>query len=74
MFKNKKDKKLQPELVRQTGFTLDEIQLVYAFVNGSDEALSELKEFRQWKICKEKQKVKYTLQSFSTSNDITNTG
>jgi hypothetical protein len=48
-------------LVRQTGFTLDEIQLVYAFVNGSDEALSELKEFRQWKICKEKQKVKYTL-------------
>lgn len=61
MFKRRKDEKLRLCLVKQAGFTLDEIPLVYAFVKGSDEALSELQEFRQWKMCKEKQKVEYNL-------------
>lgn len=61
MFKRKKDEKLRLHLVKQAGFTLDEIPLVYAFVKGSNEALSELQEFRQWKMYKEKQKVEYNL-------------
>lgn len=61
MFKNKKEEKLRLDLVKQAGFTLDEISFVYAFVKGSDEALAELQEFRQWKKHKEKQKVEYTL-------------
>lgn len=48
MFKRRKDEKLRLCLVKQAGFTLDEIPLVYAFVKGSNEALSELQEFRQW--------------------------
>lgn len=61
MFKKQKNEKLRFELVKQAGFALDEIPLVYAFVKGSDEALSELQEFRQWKKHKEKQKVECTL-------------
>ena len=74
MFRTKKDEKLRLDLVKQAGFTLDEVPLVYAFIKGADEALSELQEFRQWKMYKEKQKVGYNLQAFSTSNEITNTG
>lgn len=47
--------------MKQAGFTLDEVPLVYAFIKGDDEALSELQEFRQWKMYKEKQKVGYNL-------------
>ncbi len=61
MFRTKKDEKLRLDLVKQAGFTLDEVPLVYAFIKGADEALSELKEFRQWKMYKEKQKVEYNL-------------
>ena len=31
------------------GFCLDEALLVYQFVNGNNESISELKEFREWK-------------------------
>lgn len=61
MFLMKKDEKLRLALVKQAGFTLDEVPLVYAFIKGSDEALSELQEFRQWKKYKEKQKIEYNL-------------
>lgn len=61
MFRKKKDKKLRLELVKQSGFTLDEVPLVYAFINGDNEALSELQEFRQWKRHREKQKTEYNL-------------
>lgn len=61
MFITKKDEKLRLDLVKQAGFTLDEVPLVYAFIKGADEALSELKGFRQWKMYKEKQKVEYNL-------------
>ena len=61
MFITKKDEKLRLDLVKQAGFTLDEVPLVYAFIKGADEALSELKELRQWKMYKEKQKVEYNL-------------
>lgn len=61
MFMTKKDEKLRLDLVKQAGFTLDEVPLVYAFIKGADEAQSELKEFRQWKMYKEKQKVEYNL-------------
>lgn len=61
MFMTKKDEKLRLDLVKQAGFTLDEVPLVYAFIKGADEALSELQEFRQWKMYKEKQKVGYNL-------------
>lgn len=61
MFRTKKDEKLRLDLVKQAGFTLDEVPLVYAFIKGDDEALSELQEFRQWKMYKEKQKVGYNL-------------
>lgn len=61
MFRTKKDEKLRLDLVKQAGFTLDEVPLVYAFIKGNNEALSELQEFRQWKLHKEKQKVEYNL-------------
>ena len=61
MFRTKKDEKLRLDLVKQAGFTLDEVPLVYAFIKGADEELSELQEFRQWKMYKEKQKVGYNL-------------
>ena len=61
MFRTKKDEKLRLDLVKQAGFTLDEVPLVYAFIKGADEALSELFQFRQWKMYKEKQKVEYNL-------------
>ena len=44
MFRTKKDEKLRLDLVKQAGFTLDEVPLVYAFIKGADEALSELQE------------------------------
>lgn len=40
MFRTKKDEKLRLDLVKQTGFTLDEVPLVYAFIKGNNEALS----------------------------------
>lgn len=61
MLRTKKDEKLRLDLVKQAGFTLDEVPLVYAFIKGNNEALSELQEFRQWKLHKEKQKVEYSL-------------
>lgn len=56
-----KDMKLRLELVKQAGFSLDELPLVYQFVKGNDDAISELKEFRQWKQSKEKLRVDSTL-------------
>lgn len=61
MFRTKKDEKLRLDLVKQAGFTLDEVPLVYAFIKGADEALSEFLQLRQWKMYKEKQKVGYNL-------------
>lgn len=48
------DQQLRLEIVSISGFSLDEVDLVYQFVKGNNNALSELKEFRQWK--KEKYK------------------
>lgn len=57
MFRTKKDEKLRLDLVKQAGFTLDEVPLVYAFIKGADEALSELQEFRQWKCTKKSKRL-----------------
>lgn len=44
-----RDMELRFKLVSMAGFSLDEVDLVYQFVKGNNNALSELKEFRQWK-------------------------
>lgn len=33
----------------QAGFDLSDIPLIMRFINGDDEALTELEEFRKWK-------------------------
>ena len=43
------DKMLRLEICKQAGFTIDEALLVYKFVSGDDEALTQLKNFRKWK-------------------------
>ena len=57
----KKDFRLSLELVKQAGFSLVELPLVYQFVKGDDEALRELKEFRQWKQNRESERFKGSL-------------
>ena len=41
--------KLRTKLVMQAGFSLSDIPLIMRFINGDDEALTELEEFRKWK-------------------------
>ena len=43
------DKMLRLEICKQAGFTIDEALLVYKFVSGDDEALTQLNNFRKWK-------------------------
>lgn len=57
----KNDFKLRLELVKQAGFSLEDIPLIYQFVKGNDCALNELKEFRKWKACRDKEKLKNSL-------------
>ena len=57
----KKDFRLRLELVKQAGFSLVELPLVYQFVKGDDEALRELKEFRRWKQNRESERLKGSL-------------
>lgn len=40
---------LRTKLVMQAGFDLSDIPLIMRFINGDDEALTELEEFREWK-------------------------
>ena len=40
---------LRFELIRMTDFSLSDIPLVMRFINGDDNALTELQEFREWK-------------------------
>lgn len=44
-----KEEQLRFDLVRQTGFALNEIPLVLRFIKGDDSALKELQKFREWK-------------------------
>ena len=47
-----KDEKIRFELVKQAGFSLIEVPLVYQFIKGDDNALDNLKEFQdfqEWK-------------------------
>ena len=43
------DKMLRLEICKQAGFTIDEALFVYKFVTGDDEALTQLKNFHEWK-------------------------
>lgn len=50
-----KDEKLRFELVKQAGFSLIEVPLVYQYIKGDDNALNELKafqDFQEWKTQK----------------------
>lgn len=50
-----KDEKLRFELVKQAGFSLIEVPLVYQYIKGDDNALNNLKEFQdfqEWKTQK----------------------
>lgn len=50
-----KDEKLRFELVKQAGFSLIEVPLVYQYIKGDDNALNKLKEFQdfqEWKTQK----------------------
>lgn len=54
------EEQLRFDLVRQTGFELNEIPLVLKFIKGDDSALEELQDFRAWR---EKQALKKMLTS-----------
>lgn len=43
------ERELRTKLVMQTVFSLSDIPLIMRFINGDDEALTELEEFREWK-------------------------
>lgn len=43
------ERELRAKLVMQAGFSLSDIPLIMRFINGDDEALTELEEFREWK-------------------------
>lgn len=50
-----KDEKLRFELVKQAGFSLIEVPLVYQYIKGDNNALNKLKEFhdfQEWKTQK----------------------
>ena len=49
------DQFLRLEICKQAGFTIDEALLVYKFVTGDDEALMQLRKFREWKSVIEKE-------------------
>lgn len=43
------ERELRTKLVMQAGFSLSDIPLIMRFIDGDDEALTELEEFREWK-------------------------
>lgn len=43
------DKIMRFELIKAVEISLSDIPLVMRFINGDDNALTELKEFREWK-------------------------
>ena len=49
--------KLRTELVMRAGFSLSDIPLIMRFINGDDEALTELEEFREWKEEREERRA-----------------
>ena len=49
--------KLRTKLVMQAGFDLSDIPLIMRFINGDDESLTELEEFRKWKEEREKRRA-----------------
>ncbi len=49
--------KLRTKLVMQAGFDLSDIPLIMRFINGDDESLTELEEFRKWKEEREERRA-----------------
>ena len=43
------DKIMRFELIKAVEISLSDIPLVLRFINGDDNALTELREFREWK-------------------------
>lgn len=43
------DKTMRFELIKAVEISLSDIPLILRFINGDDEALTELEEFREWK-------------------------
>lgn len=58
-FEEQRDQELRLKIVSMTSFSLDEADLAYQFVKGNNNALSELKEFRQWKEEKFKKEFEF---------------
>lgn len=50
-------RELRTKLVMQAGFSLSDIPLIMRFINGDDEALTELEEFRKWKEEREERRA-----------------
>lgn len=51
------ERELRAKLVMQAGFSLSDIPLIMRFINGDDEALTELEEFRKWKEEREERRA-----------------
>lgn len=51
------ERELIAKLVMQTVFSLSDIPLIMRFINGDDEALTELEEFREWKEEREERRA-----------------
>lgn len=51
------ERELRTKLVMQAGFSLSDIPLIMRFINGDDEALTELEEFREWKEEREERRA-----------------
>lgn len=51
------ERELRTKLVMQAGFSLSDIPLIMRFINGDDEALTELLEFREWKEEREERRA-----------------
>lgn len=51
------ERELRTKLVMQTVFSLSDIPLIMRFINGDDEALTELEEFREWKKEREERRA-----------------
>lgn len=52
-----KERELRTKLVMQAGFSLSDVPLIMRFINGDDEALTELEEFRKWKKEREERRA-----------------
>lgn len=51
------ERELRTKLVMQAGFSLSDVPLIMRFINGDDEALTELEEFRKWKEEREERRA-----------------